>query len=267
MTRLADHNLSPAIEPAAKSLTVWGYSAPALHDLFWLSREVAIVRPGGGKAIDCDARLFMLVPERKLFRLHLRLVLDQLFWMPRSLYFIGFYPPTRRPPSAESQSSSHGAAAGAITGMPQQPLGNNCGTRPEPAARAALTPHRHIAEYWNTIPAAGNVWMMLRRQYPDFGSIKVPGIAYEDTACQALDYLQALARDWADPEVAIPGITQLAHRVHGPIGFDMSMLKTHTRPLWIGHGRGGAQVAASAGILPDAVPVGRPDESPRSLSK
>ena len=140
MTRLADHNLSPAIEPAAKSLTVWGYSAPALHDLFWLSREVAIVRPGGGKAIDCDARLFMLVPERKLFRLHLRLVLDQLFWMPRSLYFIGFYPPTRRPPSAESQSSSHGAAAGAITGMPQQPLGNNCGTRPEPAARAALTP-------------------------------------------------------------------------------------------------------------------------------
>ncbi len=250
MTQLADQNLYPAMEPAANSLTVWGYSASALHDLFWLSREVAIVRPGINNPIDHDARLFMLVPAGMLFRLHLRLVLDQLFWMPRSVYFIGFYPPARRhraPDSHPSPRDTNGHAG--------------AGTRHEPAARAALTPHRHIAEYWNTIPTAGNLWMTLRRQYPDFGSIKVPGMVYKDSACQAVDYLQALARDWADPEVAIPGIAQLAHHVHGPIGFDMSMLKSHTRPLWIGHGRGGTEPATAAGILPDAVPVGKPDES------
>ena len=264
MTLAADQNLYTVMEPAANALTVWGHPAAALHDLFWLSREVAVVRPGAGKPIARDARLFLLVPEGKLFRLRLRLVLDQLFWMPRAMYFIGFHPPTRGKRVADPQPSSRGTDQG--VGTPHEPIVNRDDMHHEPAARAVLTPHRHIAEYWNTISTAGNVWMALRRRYPDFGSIKVPGIAYENTACQAMDYLQALARDWPDPEVAIPGITRLAHRVHGPIGFDMSILKTHTRPLWIGNGRDAAAPSA-AGILPDAVPVGRPDESPRSLSK
>ncbi len=261
MTLLTNQNMQAPVGASANSPTVWGYSPSALHDLFWLSREVAIVRPGSGKPIDADAGLFLLVPEGKLFRLHLRLVLDQLFWMPRSVYFIGFYRPTRRQRTADIPNSSGTTDRAASAGTPHQASGNRGCQRPEPAARAALTPHRHIAEYWNTIPGAGNVWMALRRQYPDFGSIKVPGIVYDDTACSAIDYLQALSRDWTDPEVAIPGITQLARQVHGPIGFDMSMLKSHTRPLWIGHGSSSTQTTGAPGILPDAVPVGKPDES------
>ncbi len=260
MTLLADQNLYTAMKPGANELTVWGYSATALHDLFWLSREVAIVRPGAGKPIAPDARLFLLVPEGKLFRLHLRLVLDQLFWMPRAMYFIGFHPPTRSKRAADAKPSSPVADQGAVSA--HESVANRNGKSHEPAARAALTPHRDIAEYWNTIHTAGNVWMALRRHYPDFGSIKVPGIAYEDTGCQAMGYLQALARDWPDPDAAIAGISRLAHRVYGPTCVDISMLKAHTRPLWIGHGRDSDNTAASCGILPDAVPAGKPDELP-----
>ena len=243
----------------ANALTVWGHSPSALHDLFWLSREVAVVRPGSIEPISPDARLFLLIPAGKLFRLHLRFVLDQLFWMPRAMYLIGLNPPTRRNPARDrdkkSMTNDHNHGNPGTLIVDQSPLAV------EPAPRLALTPHRQIADYWRTISTTDNVWMRLRRQYPNFGSIKVPGLAYAASGCQAMDYLQALTRDWSDPEIAIAGITRLAHRVYGPIGFDMSMLKNHTRPLWIGKGCDPACAGLTAPVLPDVVPVTIPTAS------
>jgi hypothetical protein len=259
MTLLAEQNMQESSGTPANALTVWGYSPSALHDLFWLSKEVAIVRPGSTEPISPDARLFLLIPAGKLFRLHLRFVLDQLFWMPRALYLIGLNPPTRRKPAKKhlkktmSDDQNHGDPTALSV--------DHGSLAVEPAARVALTPHREIADYWRTISTTDNVWMGLRRQYPDFGSIKVSGIAYAASGCSAMDYLQALARDWSDPEIAIAGITRLAHRVYGPIGFDMSMLKNHTRPLWIGNGCNHTSANLTAPVLPDSVPVMIPNAS------
>ena len=246
-------------ESAANALRVWGYSPSDLHDLFWLSKEVAIVRPGSREPISPDARLFLLVPEDKLFRLHLRFVLDQLFWIPRAMYLIGLHPPARRKSAQNPETNMMPHDHNPET--PDAMTVGHCPSVTEPAARLALTAHRPIADYWRTISPADNVWMSLRRQYPDFGSIKVPGIAYAAHGCQAMNYLQALTRDWPDPETAIAGITRLAHRVHGPKGFDMSMLKNNTRPLWIGKGCNGTAADLTATVLPDVVPVMIPTAS------
>ena len=248
MTLLVEPNMQASSNAPADALTVWGYSPSALHDLFWLSREVAVVRPGSTEPLPPHARLFMLVPAGKLFRVHLRLVLDQLFWTPRAMYLIGLNSPAprRAAPGSQGKIPSNdqppGSPASAIAG---------CVKDCHAAARMAITPHREIAEYWRTSGTMDNVWMRLRRQYPDFGSIRVPGIAYASDGCQAVDYLRALTRDWPEPEAAIAGITRLAHHVHGPIGFDMSILNNKTRPLWIGKGADGT--ASTANVIPDAV--------------
>ncbi|MGC9258449.1 MAG: hypothetical protein ACP5I8_00015 [Phycisphaerae bacterium] len=236
----------------ANALTVWGYSPSALHDLFWLAREVAIVRSGSTAPLSPDARVFLLTCPGRLFRLHLRYVLDRLFWMPRAVYLIGIHPPTWHNPAADQEATS--VPRDPTPGPPNKSSVDRSALAVEPAARLALTTHRHIAEFWRTISTVDNQWMSLRRRYPDFASIRVPGIVYADHGRQALEYLRALARDWSDPEIAISGITRLANRVHGPIGFDISMVKTHTRPLWIGFGNA-AGTDPGAGILPDALPI------------
>ncbi len=227
MTQILGQNFAGTSASADNPLTLWGYSASEMHDLYWLAREIAVVRCGAKSPLPSDARLFMLISDDRLYRLQLRPLLDRMFWMPHSIYFIGFNS------SAKLQPNKNGAGY----------------------TRLAVTPHRQIAEYWRICGVTENIWMRLRRQFPDFCAMRIPGIAYAKCGSQAMDYLHALAHDWPDPEIAIPGIARLAHRVHGPTGFDMSMLKNHTRPLWIGL-RSSAGADSTAGILPDAVPDG-----------
>ncbi len=260
---LQKEQTSADLSPSAENpLTLWGYSPSALHDLFWLSKEVAVVRSGSTAPMSADARLFMLVPSGRLFRLHLRLILDRLFWMPRDLYFIGLNPPSGR---QSTRSINNEAPAAAVSmGSDRRPgtstkrIVDHCPLCVENAmlpARLALTPHRQIAEFWQTLSTRENLWMRLRRRYRDFGSLRLTGLTYADSGDQAMDYLQMLARDWPDPESTIPGIVRLARQVYGPEGFDISDFKNTIRPIWIGQGR--TSTESTIGILPDAVPATR----------
>jgi hypothetical protein len=256
MTLLAGEKPTESSSAAVQPLTLWGYSTSALHDCYWLAREVAVVRCGSVDPLPSDARLFMLLSGTRLYRLHLRQVLDRMFWMPRSLYFLGFNPPAKSRPNHNGAASAaeHVAKRTALWVEHQEDRmpGPCCASA---AARMVLTPHRDIAEYWRTMDKMDNIWMRLRRQFPDFGSMRIAGIQYSPCGPQAMEYLQGLARDWPDPETSIPGITRLARRVVGPTDFDMSTLKNHTRPLWIGL-RNGVSADSTACILPDAIPAG-----------
>ncbi|MCL5946019.1 MAG: hypothetical protein M1472_04095 [Planctomycetes bacterium] len=250
----AESDMDSHANTSADALTVWGYSPSALHDLFWLSREVAIVRSGSTAPLSPEARVFLLISPGRLFRLHLRYVLDRLFWMPRAMYLIGLNPPPRHHSAAEKKlprSTPHDPTQV----PPEKLMVHHYSSTVAPAARLALTTHRPIAEFWRTISTVENQWMSLRRRYPDYASLKVPGLAYADHGRQALEYLQALTRDWSDPEAAIPSITRLAYRVRGLTGFDMSTLNIHTRPLWIGRGNVAAGADPNSCILPDASPA------------
>src|SRR3954471_12401324 len=61
--------------------TVWGLSIVQLHDRFWASRGVQVVRLGERSTIVEDAGLFLLTDPRTLVTMRIREVVKKMVWM------------------------------------------------------------------------------------------------------------------------------------------------------------------------------------------
>ena len=61
--------------------TVWGLSIVELHDRFWASRGVQVVRMGERSTIVDDAELFLLTDPRMLVTLRISRVVEKMVWM------------------------------------------------------------------------------------------------------------------------------------------------------------------------------------------
>ncbi len=183
-----------------ESPLLWGLSVVELHDRYWMAHEVAVVHRGEGLPSAGAARAYLLAEGPALVRLHLRAVLERHFWLHHSLYLIGLKPQTGY----------------------DKPL------------RLAMTILPAVAEFWAAMPEEPRPWMALRAAFPDNASIRIPGRVYSPEQNQK--YVEALARDWNDPELTIEGVTKLARNVRGPANTDTRLIQSPARPLWIGLG-------------------------------
>ena len=179
---------------------LWGLSVADLHDRFWIAREVCVVHRGGGAMGEAAARVYLLTDGPQLFRLSLHSVLERLYWIDHAVYLLGL---------KKEQTT-------------------------EEPVRLALTTRRTVAEFWATLPKKPRPWVALRTAFPDNASMRISGYAYNPS--RHTEYLEALVKDWSDPELTIDGLTRLAHKVRGPANTDVRLLQSASRPLWIGFG-------------------------------
>ena len=67
--------------------SIWGVTPAQLHERFWASRGVQIVRQGRPAPISDSAELFLLADQRLLTLFDLSATLDVLCWtQPRLLF-------------------------------------------------------------------------------------------------------------------------------------------------------------------------------------
>ena len=71
----------------APARTVWGMDAAQLHEQFWASHGVQVVRSGDAAHIDTDASLFLLLDPNLLVLFDIERAFDRAAWNRADLVY------------------------------------------------------------------------------------------------------------------------------------------------------------------------------------
>lgn len=235
----------------APSASVWGLDALALHDRFWASHGVQVVRPGGAPAEPSGPQLYLLLFEDQMALFPLDEAVARLNWLkPRALRLRVV---EVRPDAYSERVLLDGDAR--FLGVKRTYRPDRTG-----AARAGLTASPDVAERWRLAATARE-----RRR-----TLAPPGSEAPSASCQIVGRVYSAARPddlprliaelqraWKRPEIVVPRSYEFAPGVfvHESVRIadDVALIP----PLWIGAGRSleAGAVVAGPGVLPDAGPA------------
>lgn len=207
----------PAVLSAARTCTVWGFTPMELHDRYWTTMGVGVVRPGAEK-LPAEPGLYLLLGAATTAILDFRKVLDHMGWLTPALCSVRAVKPPARP------------------GMPAG------GT----AARCAFTPSAELAGAWRMGEGGHADWRQLKRRVAaEARTIARPLGRVLDGAPDGL-LLDRLAHLWEDPTLGVPGLK--ARR--GVFALDGEAAGERPggscRRVWLGRGRSLADVKSGA---------------------
>lgn len=177
--------------------TVWGLDPVQLHDRFWASRGVQVVRQGEPSAIVRHAELFLLTAPRSLVLFKLSRLVDQLSWLKPTLFSVRLH-----------ELRDHGYREMVETDETGKFLRFNriYGGSDSRLARVALTPDRRVAELWQTAASPREGWRQLRNRTPRSRrcAVSVEGNVYDRTAARDLmQCVRDLIQVWKTPDATI----------------------------------------------------------------
>jgi lipopolysaccharide/colanic/teichoic acid biosynthesis glycosyltransferase len=230
-----------------------------LHDRFWASRGVQVVRLGQPSVIVRDAEVLMLAHPASLYIFRLAPILDAISWINPDLVFIRLSD-RRRGEYAERIATD---PAGRFMGFSRLYDGANARLH-----RVALTTDPEIARVWQGSPDPRSGWRNLRRLVPrdDRYAARLDAKIFDSSQAeeQAL-FMRELIRRWSRPDSTIDGIQRVREGIwcFGPRPAPVNAQARS--PLWVGAGRAIPADAAAVGpaVLwddPAARPAPRPVE-------
>jgi len=261
--------LASAPVPPAEP-TVWGLSIVELHDRFWASRGVQVVRLGERSTIVDDAELFMLTDPRTLVMLRIRGVVEKMVWMKPDLLIVRLRNMVENPYRETALCDD----AGNFIRYQRHYSGSD-----SRIARIGFTRDMDLAKSWQSAGDVRSGWRQFRRQIrpEDRATVPLSGRLYDRTTpAESAQFIRELIRQWKRPDTTIPGITLVAPGVWSFAG--PSAHASHEAAnkiefignVWIGAGRTLAGVQNSAGqrgavFGPAALwddPAARPEHEP-----
>lgn len=222
--------------------TIWGLDPVQVHDRFWASRGVQVVRQGERSEIVRHAELFLLIDSRRLCAFRLNEAVNSLSWTGADLLVLRV-----------RDDREHGYLERVIADGSGRFLRFERDYRASASRtiRVALSPDREIAMIWQAAPDPRIGWRRLfhavRRS--DRWAQRESGRIYDrddhrDLSCMVRD----LARTWVRPDAAIA-------RAHSPrvgVWADRSArvepASALVGPIWVGAGR--ALTAESTAVGP-----------------
>jgi hypothetical protein len=216
-------------QPAA-AFSVWGRSSLDLHDAYWTSMGVCVVRPGNAVPLDPDAGLYLLTGSRTVALIDFRKLLDTMGWQSPTLCIV----------RASSASLAALGAADCVVPLADQPV------------RCAFTPDPRFADLWRQTDGGFAAWRSLKRRLPAAKRCiaRVRGRVLNDPPAEA--FLQRLAQLWTDPTLGIPDLKRVAA---GAFALDAvaPARRPSCRHIWLGRGRTFDEITGDgpACILPD----------------
>ena len=242
-----------ATAPTPEVPTLWGLSPTELHDYYWASKGVHVVRQGEDGEIPADAEQYLLTDPRTLATFRLRGLVDLLSWVRPQVLFVRLevaQDTSYRERAVADDSDQFVAFRRSYTGL---------GSR---FARLVLTRDRRVAELWRSAPDVQSAWRMLRRAtrhaVREIASTK--GRMYDrlDDASLAR-FVQDLIQSWHNPASTVPHLRRARPNVWGHEQAKVGAAVRFIGPVWIGAGRsidGERNVVGPAALWDD--PAARP---------
>lgn len=250
----AAHNIEGAAlpPPQAAQRTLWGLTTAELHDRFWASRGIQVVRLGQRFQIVDSADLYLLIDPRLLCVFAPARLAERLYWADARLMMVRLQD-QRRAPYVERVVADE---AGNFIRFDR--VYARTDTR---LARVALTSDRAIADAWQTSRSTRQGWRTIRqlagrtRRLVDH----VPAPVFDAQGSDLTGFMRHLQGTWSRPDATVERCTEFAPDVW----IDPSTSLHHAAVIdgraWIGAGR---VLRATDTVLGPAVLWDRPEARP-----
>lgn len=240
--------------------TIWGLTPVQVHDRFWASRGVQVVRPGEPSAIVPDAELYLLTNHDALTIFRPAAILDTISWLGPDLVAV------RLEDLGHGEYSESVKTDGSGRFVRVERQYGSAGGR---TLRVGLTSDADVARIWQAAPDPLTGWRRLRKSIRRKArtAAKLKGrIYYSSLPGETSQFLREIVRRWRRPDAVIEGLVQVGG---GLWALEDQQPPVATRgPLWIGAGRRLPADAAAIGpsVLFDD-PASRPSTPPLEWQK
>ncbi len=230
--------------------TIWGLTPEQVHDRFWASRGVQVVRRGEPSEFVEAAELFLLIDTDTLVTFRLRDLVELLSWLDPKLLSLRIRDDSHSTYREVVRFDEDGSFQGferAYEGLASR------------LTRVGLTPDREVARRWQSAESASAGWRSLRALIPleDRQSRRFRGRVFDASReDQQMAYLECVIATWSRPDSTVPR----AARLHGDVWADSDAnvdrdARTRGR-VWVGAGR---EVGADDFVMGPAVLWDAPD--------
>jgi lipopolysaccharide/colanic/teichoic acid biosynthesis glycosyltransferase len=229
---LTDTETSTQPSPqAAPPSTIWGLTPTDLHDRFWASRGVQVVRPGEPSAIVPHAELYLLTSHGALTIFRPASLLDTISWLTPDLVAVRLVDPSKD----EFSEVVHSSPDGRFERFERIYGGTGART-----LRVGLTSDPEIVRVWQAAPDDTTAWQRLRgilKPSARYAARLTGRIFSADSPEDSALFLRELVRRWRRPDTTISGITSIGTDIWSAQGPETAVPAAASGPLWIGAGR------------------------------
>lgn len=249
------HAAAQAEERSAESpgsWRVWGLEPLRLHDLFWASHAVQVVRPGGEEPAQSGPQLYLLVGESDLALFPLREVVRRMNWLKPRLARL-------RITDAGHDTFREIVEADQNDGVLR--VSRRYGERVHGAARVAVTPDPQVARAWWRASDDEAQRSLLKHPELQAASIEVKGRTLDARSQEDVrNLVLELQRTWDRVDAVIDQVFEFAPRVWVHESAQIERGATLVAPIWIGAGQdiAGDSLVIGPGAMPDGVGVDPP---------
>jgi lipopolysaccharide/colanic/teichoic acid biosynthesis glycosyltransferase len=237
--------------------TIWGLSPAELHDRFWASRGVQVVRPGEPSAIVPFAELYMLATPGSVAIFRPAALLDTMSWLMPDLVAVRLVDPRETEYAEAVRTDEQGRF------VRFERLYGGVDAR---VHRIGLTTDPEVARIWQAAPDARTGWKRLRkslRPSARYGTRLRGRVYHTDRRGETAMFIRDLVSRWLRPDASIEGIRSIGDGVWSLADRDASLPAATRGSLWIGAGR--TLPADGAAVGPAALyddPAARPTPAP-----
>ena len=224
--------------------TVWGMTPVELHDRFWASRGVQVVRPGERSQIIQKAELFLLLDTRLLTVFGLRPLVDQLSWVRPDAMWVRINDKRPRGYREKVITNEQGHF---------ERFERDYGGSDSRLTRVALTPSPGIAELWQSAHSAHEGWKELKRSIPKTRrfTMSIAGRTYDrDADAEIRQLMRDLIETWKRPDSTVDRADKIQKNVWGDPLARVNKGINFIGPVWIGAGR---ELDSSTNVVGPAV--------------
>lgn len=238
---------------AADGPTIYGLDITQLHDRYWASRGVQVVRQGERSAIVEDAELFLLTDRRSLVLFPIRNLIELFSWVRPDVLSIRIH-----------DTQEHGYREVAVTDDEdhfirfQRTYGGNDSR----LARVILTPSSQVATLWQSSADTRAAWDNIRKKVDRAYrmTVSIQGSTHDRTLAQErIQFQRRLVQVWNHPNATIARARGKGGGVWADTEAQYESSVNFVGNVWIGAGR---HEIADQTIVGPAIIWDRPDARP-----
>ena len=217
-------------QAATAAPTIWGLSPSQIHDRFWASRGVQVVRRGEEQALSSAPELYLLIDPGNLVVFQLRDLVEPLSWLRPRLMVVRIRDRNNRYREVV-RSDEHGRF------VKFERIYDGLASR---LARVGLTPYRDVALAWQRADSVADGWRALRRSIPSEDRVarSLPGHLFDARDDhQVMASLECVMSTWVQPDSTVLRVEQDDSGVWVDADATISPQAAIEGNVWVGAGR------------------------------
>jgi lipopolysaccharide/colanic/teichoic acid biosynthesis glycosyltransferase len=249
---LAESDVRPATSPADSAVPagprIWGLDVTGLHDRFWASHGIQVVRQGEPASLSDLAELYMLTEGRVLTVFNPRRSVERMYWAGAASMLVRIHSERKQDYRERVVTTADGRF---------ERIERVYGTSSRHLARVALTTNRDLAALWQRTSDPTQAWKDLRERVPRVkrSSTSVSGeVARRESPEELALLMRLLMNAWGMPSVSVTGIEEVAPGLWAHREAKVEKGVKTSGSVWVGAGRSlntGERVAGPAVLWDD----------------